>query len=130
MSAETKVIEHRGRSLQIHVAPWADDPPDKPAHVHVQDLEGGAGEIVHFDSARARQLARNHPELEQLGWHSDEERRLKTEAEEAERRSAAEESRRDAEIQARVDAAVQRALEARAGGEPPPPDQEHQGQQQ
>jgi hypothetical protein len=115
--AETRqIITRDGRELQVHVAPWADDAPDAPKHVHVQDLAGGAGQILHFDSLEARALARQHPELAELGWSSAEEERVN-----AEREAAAQAEQRAAEQhQADVDAAVQRSLDARRQPTGPP----------
>jgi hypothetical protein len=82
MAADVKSVRftHRGDVHQAHVAPWADDKPDAPTHVHIQNTAGGVGEIVKTDSARARALAREHAELRELGIESDEEQEKATEA--------------------------------------------------
>lgn len=116
---ETRTIEHRGRLLQVHVQPWGDDKPDAPQHVHVQELEGEGnvvGEHLHFDSPRARALGRDHPELAELGWESNEERRQQAEAAAAAARATAEQSAEDA----RIEAAVQRILSQREAPSDPP----------
>lgn len=73
--ADVKTVRftHRGDVHQAHVAPWADDKPDAPTHVHIQNLAGGVGEIVKTDSERARQLRREHEELRELGIETGDE---------------------------------------------------------
>ena len=64
------IVTHRSDRLQVHVAPWADG----RAHLHVQNLAGGAGRIVPLDvddaglhtDPLARELVDEHDEVRQL----------------------------------------------------------------
>jgi hypothetical protein len=62
-----KVIEHRGRTLQVHVADWLGAGAQPTPHLHIQDVAGGPGEIVPVTSPRARELAASHDELHSFG---------------------------------------------------------------
>jgi hypothetical protein len=55
-------VQHRGRLWQIFRAPWA----DKGDHLHIQDLDGGPGQIVPLDHPVAKELLTWHPEVAAL----------------------------------------------------------------
>jgi len=55
-------VQHRGRLWQIFRAPWA----DKGDHLHIQDLDGGPGQIVPLDDPVAKELLSWHPEVAAL----------------------------------------------------------------
>ncbi len=55
-------VQHRGRLWQIFRAPWA----DKGDHLHIQDLDGGPGQIIPLDHPTAKELLSWHPEVAAL----------------------------------------------------------------
>jgi hypothetical protein len=64
---QTALVQHRGRILQVFLAPWNRPGRSRPElHLHVQDTAGGAGQIVPDDSDFAKELRLFHPEVADL----------------------------------------------------------------
>jgi hypothetical protein len=124
------VVQHRGRILQVHVAPWDRDGGnhevrDKqgdlvhPLHLHVQDLDGGAGRVVPLDDPLARELSRHHQAVRDLGAELPEDAEARRQADErqAQLRSAAQAREREAREEARRRAEFQAYRESQAAAE-------------
>src|SRR5487761_1316895 len=64
---QVATVQHRGKLLQVFLAPWRRPRSEQEEpHLHVQDLDGGAGQIVPLDHPLADDLRAFHPEVDQL----------------------------------------------------------------